>query len=184
MVELFEKLWLILTYIIPRPITIMPDEKGLLLRFGKIVKVFEPGWMWVWKPIHKHAEITVTEQVPDIRCITAITKDDIEVSIGSAVRYTIQDPIKALYHVEDYDEALETLVVAKLHAHVNSHSYKECLKTDKVGEVVEKEVRGIATRRWGIKILGLWITDMGCKHLRVITEKGGVVPVTEKEEDE
>lgn len=186
MVEVIREIFYRLTYILPRPIMIAPDERGVLLRFGKICRVVNAGWVWIWPPIDEIEVMNVTEQVIDIRAQSVTTKDDVSLAISGAISYRIQDPQKALYNVNDADASLVSLSLGTIAHFVNQRTYKQCLKVDEISKEILGKIRERATNKWGLKIMRVFITDLS-RHTvyRMLGDgrKASALVATENEEE-
>jgi len=183
MEEFLRQLWEFLTYALPRPVWVEPNEGGVLLRFGKFKYIVETGWTWVWPPIEKVRKLDITEQVIDLRAQSLTTKDDATLAVSGAVSYRVENPKKALLDVQDVDVSLPTLSLGILAHYVTTHTLEECMNCEEIVDHVRKGIRDEAVARWGLRILKVWITDIA-EH-KVIRVIGGgdmqYVPQVEEE---
>jgi len=158
---------------------VMPWEGGVRTWFGKCGKTIGPGIYLVLPFLTDIHKMDVNEQCPDMRCITALTSDNHDVAISPAMSYEITDVGKLYVNVRDLDVSLQTLVLAKIHEYINSHTYDQCCHADAVLKDVRKSVRDhISNRQWGIKVLRIWLTDTGSRYTRIIGDTS-YVPVPE-----
>ena len=133
-----------------------PDEQGVHLRAGNVHSVHNSGFFWQLPIIDSIIKIVVSEQVIDLPNQTLTSADGLTVNVSGTIRYEILRPIKTLFAVHDYDEALPTLAMEVIGEHFFEHEFtpsnsvlKEC-----VIEALEKKAED-----WGILILSVGITD-------------------------
>lgn len=86
--------------------TVKEAERGVLLRFGKINTIVEPGLSWKFTGIDEVRVVDI-EQVRAIQSSgTMLTEDENVVLVEMDVQYRISDPYKYLYSVTDPDNSL------------------------------------------------------------------------------
>jgi len=135
-------------------------KRALKFRFGKYVKVLNPGFRWI-------IPIVETIQTVDIRVITinilsqeVMTEDNVPCSIDGVVFFRINDPKKSILQVEEYNYAITQLSQAALRDVCGKVELDTILsKREEMGKniksIVEKE-----TREWGIEIIEMKIKDI------------------------
>lgn len=82
-------------------------ERGVLLRFGKLVDVRAPGWGWhlPW-PIAAVRKVNVMNVASAEYTPTVLTSDVSLVDLRLDVQYRLADPLKVLFGVRDPQETL------------------------------------------------------------------------------
>ena len=135
-------------------------KRALKFRFGKYIKVLEPGFRWI-------VPIMDSIQSVDIRVITinilsqeVMTEDNVPCSIDGVVFFRIDDPERAVLEVEDYKFAITQLAQAALRDVCGKVELDTILsKREEIGknirEIVENE-----TSEWGILIIDVKIKDI------------------------
>jgi len=135
-------------------------KRALKFRFGKYIKILEPGFRWV-------IPIVETINIVDIRVITinidsqeVMTEDNVPCSIDGVVFFKINDPEKAVLEVEEYKFAIMQLAQAALRDVCGKVELDTILsKREEMGKniktIVEKE-----TWEWGIIIIDVKIKDI------------------------
>lgn len=106
------------------------------------------------------AKVSLKEQVADFPPQSAITKDNVMMSVNSVVYFTIFDPYKNVYGVENYLAALEKLSATTLRSIIGNMMLDETLSSR---EKINEEMRTIldtATDPWGIKVNRVEILDI------------------------
>ncbi|PKK95697.1 MAG: hypothetical protein CVV59_02385 [Tenericutes bacterium HGW-Tenericutes-4] len=76
-------------------------ERAIKFRFGRFVKVMNPGIRLVVPFIHESRKVdlrTITQDVSQQKCIT---KDNVTITINAVVYYKVSDAKKAALEVKD-----------------------------------------------------------------------------------
>ncbi len=135
-------------------------KRALKFRFGKYIKILEPGFRWI-------IPIVETIQVVDIRVITinitsqeVMTSDNVPCSIDGVVFFKIKCPEKAVLEVEEYKFAITQLAQAALRDVCGKVELDIILsKREEMGKNI-KAIVEIETKEWGIEILDVKIKDI------------------------
>ncbi len=155
---------------IPRIWLVNPDEGGVRITLGSRYHPTPPGWYLYLPLIQDCFNITVTPQVVDLRAQSVFTKDRHDLCIGGGIMYRVDDAVKAMLKVQDYDKSLYTLALGIIANHMNEHDLADCTIAG-IREAVLKGVRDDAAG-WGLKIMRVYITDFGTtRNLRVLTDR-------------
>ena len=104
--------------------------------------------------------ISMRTQVDDYPSESVITKDNATVSIDAVVYYRVVDPMKAVYNVQDYVEALQKLVQSALRDQCGQYEL-DALLTSRDG--INSRLQLIldeATDPWGIKVDRVELKDI------------------------
>jgi len=135
-------------------------KRALKFRFGKYIKILEPGFRWI-------IPIVETIQVVDIRVITinitsqeVMTSDNVPCSIDAVVFFKIKSPENAVLEVEEYKFAITQLAQAALRDVCGKVELDIILsKREEMGKNI-KAIVEIETKEWGIEILDVKIKDI------------------------
>jgi len=135
-------------------------KRALKFRFGKYIKVLQPGFRWI-------IPIVETVQIVDIRVITinilsqeVMTMDNVPCSIDGVVFFRINDPEKAVLEVEEYNYAIAQLSQAALRDVCGKVELDTILsKREEMGDNIKDNVEQ-ETREWGIEIVSMKIKDI------------------------
>lgn len=145
-------------------------QLGVVLRFGVYHRSVGPGLHWKW-PIAEEVitEVTVltTMRLPTQ---TLTTSDDIQVEVGTMVKYEINDMKEFVSKVWDQKDVLGDTTMGAIQAQVASMTYAD-LRTaaasgaDKVLKAVRAEVN-----KYGFTVKKITFTDIGrTRSLRLNT---------------
>lgn len=155
---------------IPRIWLVSPDEGGIRATLGKRIKLTLPGWYTYWPLIQEMIKITITPQVVDLRAQSVLTADHRDLCFGGGIMYRVDDPVKAILKVQDYDKSLYTLALGIVTDYISQHNFDNCVVAE-IREAILKGVREDAAG-WGLKIMRMYITDFGTtKNIRILTDQ-------------
>jgi len=135
-------------------------KRGLKFRFGKYVKILNPGFRWI-------IPFVETLQIVDIRVITinvlsqeVMTADNVPCSIDGVLFFKINSPEKAVLEVAMYEFAITQLAQAALRDVCGKVELDTVLSNreeigNNIRDIVEAE-----TNEWGIMIIDVKIKDI------------------------
>lgn len=135
-------------------------KRAVKFRFGKFVKVLEPGFRWI-------IPLVETVQFVDIRVITVnilsqevMTLDNVPSRIDGVLFFKIENAEKAVLEVEDYSYAITLLSQAALRDVCGRVELDTILsKREEMGDEIRKIVT-TQTEEWGIFIQDVKIKDI------------------------
>jgi regulator of protease activity HflC (stomatin/prohibitin superfamily) len=137
----------------------------LLIRFGRYRRTLTSGlsvYLYLWGLWNKPFEVLVPtkEIVKTIPSEHVITRDGLQCTIRTVVFYTITDPVKAIFEVNDYEKAVESLVQATLRNECGNLAARELLASrPRIVESLRKTLTE-DTPPWGIRVRLVEITDI------------------------
>ena len=135
-------------------------ERGIKFRFGKFVKIMNPGWKIVLPIIESYKKVDIRTKAVDVPEQDAITKDNVSIRINAVIYYKVFDASKAILAVEKYQYAVGQLAQTTMRNAVGAVSLDELLsERDKISteicNVIDK-----ATDPWGIKVENVELKDV------------------------
>lgn len=162
---------------------------GLPLYKERFSKILQQGWYWYTPIVDEIIKASTQEDVMDIKEITFQTTEDNPndsktMILSYNVRYKLMNIYKAYMAVKDYETTLEDQALSMGKRSIRrmirkvikndaenggkdtvkyGMSFADCTTPDKEEELerkIEKELRKIATEKWGVEILDVYITDL------------------------
>lgn len=136
--------------------TIKEADRGVVLRFGQLDKIVQPGLNW--KPTFIDRVIPVNvEQVNELRTSgSMLTKDENMVKVEMTVQYRVADPAKYLFSVTNANESLMQATDSALRYVIGNMKMDDILTTGRsvVRERTWKAIEQIiAPYHMGLEIL-------------------------------
>jgi regulator of protease activity HflC (stomatin/prohibitin superfamily) len=140
--------------------TVQQYQKGVVFRFGKIVRMQGPGLNWiipVFETLRKIDLRTVTLPVPAQKIIT---KDNVSVDVSAVSYYRIVDPVKSIVAIQSVEEAIDQIAQTSLRNIVGKFQLDEILSER---EAINAEITKILdsyTEPWGVVVSSVDIKDI------------------------
>jgi len=140
------------------------EEAVLVTRFGKLERTIkEPGWHWLPSAVLPWVAVKHVPLARDFREIDEIHVNDARgtsVIIDLWVELRIVDPAKAVFEVEDWDEALHNLVTHAAISILGNRDFQQILcDRDELGALLREDVQA-ETARWGIEVDQVFIRNV------------------------
>ena len=154
--QIFDKL----LSLIPGIVMIDPTEMAARITGGNRYKILQPGWYIVWPVLQEVIVMEVVTQVVDLPPQSVRTSDGQDIVVSGAIRYHINDVEKALFVVQDVDQALVTLALGVILEYIRLQQLSDCDSIDGVKRELRKRLAEEASG-WGIKVEQVYLTDLG-----------------------
>ncbi|WP_415224944.1 SPFH domain-containing protein [Psychromonas sp.] len=148
--------------ILKSSILFVPQNRAFLIeRFGKYQSTREAGLNFIIPFIdHIGADRSLKEQAVDVPSQSAITKDNISLTVDGILYFRVLDPFKASYGVDDYIFAVTQLSQTTMRSELGkmeldkTFEERDLLNTNIVAAINE------ASGPWGIQVLRYEIKDI------------------------
>lgn len=148
--------------ILKKSIIFVPQNRAYLIeRFGKFQSTREAGLNFLVPFIdHIGADRSLKEQAVDVPSQSAITKDNISLSVDGVLYFRVLDPYKASYGVDDYVFAVTQLSQTTMRSELGkmeldkTFEERDALNTNIVAAIND------AASPWGIQVLRYEIKDI------------------------
>jgi regulator of protease activity HflC (stomatin/prohibitin superfamily) len=146
--------------IIPGIRIVQQYQKGVVFRFGRIVRVSEPGFKLIIPFIEVMRKIdfrTVTLPIPAQKIIT---KDNVSVDVSAVAYYKIADAIKSIVEIENVMSAINQIAQTTVRNIVGRFQLDEILSQR---DEINKEIRKVLdtyTETWGVVVSIVEIKDI------------------------
>lgn len=135
-------------------------EKGLVFRFGRVVRELDPGLNVVIPFIDSVYHIDMRIRTMDVTPQEVMTKDSVPTKIDAVVYYKIFDAQRSILAVENFAYASTLLAQSKLRDVVGKYDLDTLLSSkDKIGAEVLNALQG-PTDDWGVNITSVEIKNI------------------------
>lgn len=159
-VEVFALVFILV--LLKKSIIFVPQNRAFLVeRFGKYQATKEAGLGFIIPFIDRiAADRSLKEQAVDVPSQSAITKDNITLSVDGVLYFRVLDPYKASYGVDDYVFAVTQLAQTTMRSELGkmeldkTFEERAMLNTNIVSSINE------AAEPWGIQVLRYEIKDI------------------------
>ena len=139
-------------------------ESVLVTRFGKLVATLtEPGLVVMPERIFPWVDTHVVSLCRDFRHFQDVHVNDSRgttVIVDLWLEVRVEDPVKALFHVADWNASLQNLVSHAATSILGNREFKEilCDRTE-LATILQRDI-GQETARWGVKVELVFIRNV------------------------
>ncbi|MAD44725.1 MAG: paraslipin [Oceanospirillaceae bacterium] len=159
-VEVFALIFILI--VLKKSIIFVPQNRAWMIeRFGKYQSTREAGLNFMIPFVDRiAADRSLKEQAADVPSQSAITKDNITLSVDGVLYFRVLDPYKATYGVDDYVFAVTQLAQTTMRSELGkmeldkTFEERNLLNTNIVTSINE------AAEPWGIQVLRYEIKDI------------------------
>jgi erythrocyte band 7 integral membrane protein len=140
--------------------TVPESQYGVVKEFGKFIKVLPPGLHYLNPIVETLTLVDAREKVIDLKKQSIMTKDNVNVTIDAVVYYRIEDAYRALYSVQNVEQAVAEIAKTTLRDVFGHTLLQEALETKEkmaryIRETIEKP-----TYNWGVTITRVLIQEI------------------------
>jgi regulator of protease activity HflC (stomatin/prohibitin superfamily) len=135
-------------------------ERTAVLRFGRIVRVAEPGLNMRIPLVESTYPVDMRMQSIRLEKQFTITKDNISVGIDAVVFMKVEDPQKTIVAVEDYKDGVMKYTQTSMRDIIGKYKLNELLENrEEIASALEKKVDELS-KSWGVDISKAEIQDI------------------------
>jgi regulator of protease activity HflC (stomatin/prohibitin superfamily) len=136
-------------------------ERGVVLRFGKLVGVRNPGFNLII-PVVDHLTRVSLRIVPYVlEPQEVITRDNVTVKVDAVVYFMVIDPVKAIINVENYKEAIIQLALTTLRSVLGQSELDELLAhRDQINLKLRQIIDEQSETPWGVRATLVEVKDV------------------------
>ena len=135
-------------------------ERGVKLRFGKFVKLVEPGWRIILPVIESMQKIDIRIKAADVPYQDTITQDNISCKINAVIYYRIADVGRAWLEVENVINAVNQLAQTTMRNICGELTLDQLLGTREETAKRIKDVIATHTTAWGVEVGSVELKDI------------------------
>ncbi|WP_369434431.1 SPFH domain-containing protein [Psychromonas sp. MME1] len=148
--------------ILKSSIIFVPQNRAFLIeRFGKYQSTREAGLNFIIPFIdHIGSDRSLKEQAVDVPSQSAITRDNISLSVDGVLYFRVLDPYKASYGVDDYVFAVTQLAQTTMRSELGKMELDKTFEERDVLNVNIVAAINDASGPWGIQVLRYEIKDI------------------------
>lgn len=133
---------------------------AVLTRFGVFERVLPPG-MYVYNCMSQDlTKVSMKMQAISIPRQAAMTRDNLSVVVDAVAFVTVIDAAKAVFAVEDYYKAAQTLAASMLLRAIGEHDLQEIFRDRaRINERLTQTMQG-KTVGWGLEVSSVELRDI------------------------
>jgi len=136
-------------------------ERGVLLRFGRLVGVRNPGFNLIIPFVDRMTKMSLRVVTFVLEPQEVITRDNVTVRVNAVVYFQVIDVVKAVINVENYREAIIQLALTTLRSVLGQSELDELLShRDQINlrlrQIIDEQSEG----PWGVRATLVEIKDV------------------------
>lgn len=136
-------------------------ERGVVLRFGKLVGVRNPGLNLIFPFIDVMSKVSLRIVTTVLEPQEVITRDNVTVRVDAVVYFMVIDPVKVVINVEDYKQAIIQLALTTLRSVLGQSELDELLAhRDQINLKLREIIDEQSEEPWGIRATLVEVKDV------------------------
>lgn len=135
-------------------------ERGVVLRFGRLIKTREPGFNMIIPIVDRMIKVELRVVTMVVEPQVVITKDNVTIKVDAVVYFMVVDPVKAVIQVADYIKATSQIALTSLRSVLGQSDLDELLfERDKINKRL-REIIDQHTEPWGVMVSVVEVKDV------------------------
>lgn len=135
-------------------------ERGVVLRFGRLVGVRSPGFNLIIPLVDRLYRIDIRTETFIVEPQELITRDNVTIKVDAVVYFAVVDPAKALLQVVDFAKATSQFALTTLRSVLGQSDLDELLaQRDKINQKLQ-HIIDEHTEPWGVKVSVVEVKDV------------------------
>jgi regulator of protease activity HflC (stomatin/prohibitin superfamily) len=135
-------------------------ERGVVLRFGRLIRTRDPGFNLILPIIDRMIKVDLRVITMVVEPQVVITKDNVTIKVDAVVYFMVMDPVKAVLQVADYIKATTQIALTTLRSVLGQSDLDELLfERDKINKRL-REIIDQHTEPWGVMVSVVEVKDV------------------------
>jgi len=136
-------------------------ERGVILRFGKLVGARNPGFNVIVPLIDRMTKVSLRIITTVLEPQEVITRDNVTVKVDAVLYFMVIDPVKAVINVENYKEATIQLALTTLRSVLGQSDLDELLAhRDQINLRLRQIIDEQTETPWGVRATLVEVKDV------------------------
>jgi len=136
-------------------------ERGVVLRFGRLVGTRTPGFNVILPFIDRMTKVSLRIVTTVLEPQEVITRDNVTVKVDAVVYFMVIDPVKAVINVEAYQEAIIQLALTTLRSVLGQSDLDELLAhRDQINLRLRQIIDEQSEEPWGVRATLVEVKDV------------------------
>ncbi|MFH1651704.1 MAG: slipin family protein [Chloroflexota bacterium] len=136
-------------------------ERGVVLRFGRLMGVRNPGFNVIIPFVDRLVKVSLRIVTTVLEPQEVITRDNVTVRVDAVVYYAPIDPVKAVINVEDYRQAIIQLALTTLRSVLGQSELDELLShRDEINKRLREIIDEQSEEPWGVRATLVEVKDV------------------------
>ncbi|MFI2207712.1 slipin family protein [Streptomyces sp. NPDC020192] len=135
-------------------------ERGVLLRFGRLVGTRSPGLRFIIPFADVLHRVSLRVVTMPIQSQGIITRDNVSVDVSAVAYFRVVDAVKSVVAVENVNTAINQIAQTTLRKVVGRHTLDETLsETDRINLDI-RQILDVTTVDWGVQVTLVELKDI------------------------
>jgi len=136
-------------------------ERGVVLRFGRLVRTRTPGFNVILPFIDRMTKVSLRIVTTVLEPQEVITRDNVTVKVDAVVYFMVIEPVKAVINVENYQEAIIQLALTTLRSVLGQSDLDELLAhRDQINLRLRQIIDEQSEEPWGVRATLVEVKDV------------------------
>jgi len=136
-------------------------ERGVVLRFGRLVGTRDPGFNVIIPFIDRMTKVNLRIMTMVLDPQEVITRDNVTVRVDAVVYFAPIDPVKAVINVEDYRQAIIQLALTTIRSVLGQSELDELLAhRDQINKRLREIIDEQSEQPWGVRATLVEVKDV------------------------
>ncbi len=136
-------------------------ERGVVLRFGRLVGVKNPGFNVIIPFVDRMTKVSLRIVTFVLEPQEVITRDNVTVKVDAVVYFMVIDPVNAVINVENYREAIIQLALTTLRSVLGQSELDELLAhRDHINLRLRQIIDEQSEEPWGVRATLVEVKDV------------------------
>jgi len=136
-------------------------ERGVVLRFGKLSSVRNPGLNWILPGIDRMTRVSQRIVTTVLEPQEVITRDNVTVRVDAVVYFKVIDSVNAVINVERYRQAIIQLALTTLRSVLGQSDLDELLAhRDQINKRLREIIDEQSEEPWGVRATLVEVKDV------------------------
>ena len=135
-------------------------ERGVVLRFGRLVGARTPGFNVIIPLIDRMTKVSLRIVTTVLEPQEVITKDNVTIKVDAVLYFMVIDPVKAVINVENYRDATIQLALTTLRSVLGQSDLDELLAhRDQINLRLRQIIDEQTETPWGVRVTLVEVKD-------------------------
>lgn len=135
-------------------------ERGVIFRFGKVVRVKDPGLRVIIPLVDVMRKVNMRIITMPIPSQKVITKDNVSIDVAAVAYYHVVEPTKSLVEIDNVMQAIDQISQTTVRNIVGQHPLDEVLSsTDQINKQVMTMLEN-TVEQWGVELTRVELKDI------------------------
>ncbi|MDP2729468.1 MAG: slipin family protein [Dehalococcoidales bacterium] len=136
-------------------------ERGVMLRFGRLVGVRNPGFNLIIPFVDRMTKVSLRIVTTVLEPQEVITRDNVTVRVDAVVYFKVIEPAKAIINVENYRDAIIQLALTTLRSVLGQSDLDELLAhRDEINLRLQQIIDKESEEPWGVTATLVEVKDV------------------------